>query len=125
MKKIINSEKLNVLGPYSHVVAASGEIFYFSGQLGINPETQEMGKSIQEQTRYALKNIDLLLQQAGLVKENIVKVLVLLKDMADFSEMNQVYGEYFTQEPPARSAFQVAALPSDGLIEIEVIAVKL
>lgn len=124
MKETINAAQLSQLGPYSHVVKASGTIYYLSGQLGIDPETKEMGKDIVEQTQNAFKNIDILLKEAGLTKENIVKTLVLLKDINDFEAMNQIYGTYFTEDHPARSAFQVGALPAGGLIEIECIAVK-
>lgn len=124
MKKTINSEKLNALGPYSHVVEAQGKTYYFSGQLGINDETKEMGRTIEEQTQNSLQNIDLLLKKCDLTKENVVKTTVLLADIQDFEAMNQVYGSYFTTDCPARSAFEVANLPAKGLVEIEVIAVK-
>ncbi|MGO2083262.1 RidA family protein [Vagococcus sp.] len=124
MKKTINSEKLNALGPYSHVVEAQGKTYYFSGQLGINAETKEMGRTIEEQTQNSLQNIDLLLKKCDLTKENVVKTTVLLADIQDFEAMNQVYGSYFTTDCPARSAFEVANLPAKGLVEIEVIAVK-
>ncbi|MGC6770354.1 RidA family protein [Enterococcus sp. LJL128] len=124
MKKTHNSDKLSALGPYSHGVAAQGETVYLSGQLGINHRTKEMGADINAQTRFALENVQLLLSELGLEMKDVVKTLVLLKDIADFQEMNQVYSEFFTEEAPARSAFQVGALPNNGLVEIEVIAVR-
>lgn len=124
MKKTINSEKLNALGPYSHVVEAQGKVYYFSGQLGINAETKEMGQTIEAQTENSLANIDLLLKQCELTKADIVKTTVLLTDITNFEAMNQVYGNYFTENCPARSAFEVVNLPAQGLVEIEVIAVK-
>lgn len=123
MKQVLNSKQLSQLGPYSHIVRA-GNTYYFSGQLGINLQTGQMGETIEEQTTFALENIQLLLQEAGLTKNAIVKTLVLLKDIQDFPAMNQIYGNFFDHEPPARSAFQVAALPNNGLVEIEVIAVN-
>lgn len=123
MKHIINSNKLSALGPYSHVVEAQGKTYYFSGQLGIDVETKVMGTTIEEQTKNALNNVDLLLAECGLTKANVVKSTVLLSDINNFNAMNEVYGEYFNENPPARSAFEVANLPAAGLVEIEVIAV--
>ncbi|EOL41866.1 hypothetical protein RV11_GL001529 [Enterococcus phoeniculicola] len=123
MKKIIQSPKLSAAGPYSHGIETDGSILFFSGQLGIDPATGKMGETIQEQTVFAIKNIEILLEEANLTKEAVVKTTVFLKDIADFPIMNQLYGEYFSSLP-ARSAFQVAALPNDGLIEIEIIATR-
>lgn len=111
------------LGPYSQAIRANG-VLYVSGQLGINPPTGELaGDDICAQTRQALTNIQAILKEAGTDLSAVVKTTVLLRDIADFTAMNEVYAEFFTQPYPARAAFQVAALPKNAMVEIECIAV--
>lgn len=111
------------LGPYSQAIRANG-VLYVSGQLGINPPTGELaGDDIRTQTRQALTNIQAILKEAGTDLSAVVKTTVLLQDIADFTAMNEVYAEFFTQPYPARAAFQVAALPKNAMVEIECIAV--
>ena len=110
------------IGPYSQAIEANGMIFV-SGQLPIDPATGAFaGEDIAAQTRQSLTNIKNILAEAGAGMEDVVKTTVLLKNIADFAAMNEVYAEFFTGDCPARSAFQVAALPAGGLVEIEVIA---
>ena len=111
------------LGPYSQAIRANG-VIYVSGQLGINPPTGELvEEDIRAQTRQALTNIQAILKEAGTDLSAVVKTTVLLRDIGDFTAMNEVYAEFFTQPYPARAAFQVAALPKNDMVEIECIAV--
>ena len=111
------------IGPYSQGIKANGFLFV-SGQLGLIPETGVFAEGgVTGQTRQCLTNVKHVLEEAGSGLEKVVKVTVFLKDMKDFAAMNAVYSEFFTEDFPARSAVQVVALPKDGLVEIEVIAV--
>ena len=123
-KTIIATNKApGAIGPYSQGIKANGFVFV-SGQLGLIPETGVFAEGgVTGQTRQSLKNVKRLLEAAGSGLGKVVKVTVFLKDMKDFAAMNAVYSEFFTEDFPARSAVQVAALPKDGLVEIEVIAV--
>lgn len=124
MKKIIATpEAPAAVGPYSQAVKAAGTL-YISGQLPINPATKTMPEGIRAQTEQSLKNIAAILEAAGYSKNDVVKSTVLLKDIADFGAMNEVYAGFYTENPPARVAYQVAALPMGALVEIETVAVK-
>lgn len=122
-KKVIIAEKApKALGPYSAAIAY-GNFIFASGQLGINPETGESaGDEIKSQTRQALENVKAVLEAAGTDLPHVLKTTVFLRDMNDFAAMNEVYAEFFTDNFPARSAFQVAKLPKGLAVEIEVIA---
>jgi len=109
------------IGPYSQAIRTDGLIFC-SGQLPIDPATGKMPEDIKEQTRQSLANVKAILAEEGLDINNVVKTTVLLADMSLFAEMNEVYGETFSQPYPARSALAVKALPMGALVEIEVIA---
>ena len=122
-KKVIKSEKApKALGPYS--VAIQAGIFVFtSGQLGLDPRSGELVPGgIEAQTRQALTNLRNVLEDSGSGLDAAVKTIVFLKDMTEFAKMNAVYAEFFPENPPARSTVQVAALPKDGSVEIEVVA---
>ena len=124
MKKIIATpEAPAAVGPYSQAIEANGTL-YISGQLPIDPATKTMPEGIKAQTAQSLKNIEAILCAAGYTKNDVVKSTVLLDRIADFSAMNEVYAEFYTENPPARVAFEVAALPMGALVEIETIAVK-
>lgn len=124
MKKIIATpEAPAAVGPYSQAVEATGTL-YISGQLPIDPATKTMPEGIRAQTEQSLKNIAAILEAAGYSKNDVVKSTVLLKDIADFGAMNEVYAGFYTENPPARVAYQVAALPMGALVEIETVAVK-
>ena len=109
------------IGPYSQAVELNGTVFV-SGQLPVNPATGEMPQGIEAQTRRALENIGAILEAAGLTYNDVVKTTVLLANMSDFSAMNAVYSEFFTQDKPARVCFQAAALPKNALVEIDAVA---
>ena len=123
--KKINTEKApKAIGPYVQANKV-GELIFCSGQLGISPETGKLvDGGVLEEAKQVFKNIQAILEEAGSSMNHVVKTLVLLKDIADFAEVNKVYAEQFHDVLPARSAFQVAALPLNGNIEIEVIAVE-
>ncbi len=125
-KRVLSTPKAPAaIGPYSQGIAAAGETIYVSGQLPINPDTGEFpGKDIVSQTTQSLENVKAILEEAGLSLEDVVLTTVLLKDINDFGEMNRIYATYFTENCPARAAFQVGALPKDALVEIEAIAVR-
>ena len=108
------------LGPYSAGIK-TGNLVFMSGQLGINPTTGKMPEGAVEQAKQSLANIEALLTAAGATFDNVVKTTVYLADIADFAAVNEVYATKFTEPYPARSAFQVAALPAGGLVEIEVV----
>jgi 2-iminobutanoate/2-iminopropanoate deaminase len=122
-KKNITSDKFPVFGPYSTAVEADGLIF-ISGQIPINPQTGEIINEIKAATRQVLVNIQTILQEAGLKMTNIVKTTIFLKNMADFTSVNEIYAEFFPEEPPARSTIEVSALPKGAPLEIEAIAVR-
>ena len=110
------------IGPYSQGVIAGGLLFV-SGQIPIDPATDKLIEGdIKVQTEQVLKNILAVLKEAKMGPENVVKASVFLADLADFPEMNEVYGRYLGKEPPARSTIQAAALPKGARIEIDVIA---
>lgn len=122
MKKLSTQKAPAAVGPYSQGIQ-TGNLFFLSGQLGLNPETGKMVEGgIEKQTHQVFKNIQAVLESEGLTLNNVVKVLVLLSEINDFAAVNAIYGKYFNEPYPARSAFQVAALPLGGQIEIEVIA---
>lgn len=124
-KKIIFSDKAPAaLGPYSHAVEANGMLFV-SGQVPLVPETGEIAEGgIKEQTKQSLANIDAILKEAGYTKYDVVRAGIFVDDMNDFPVVNEVYGEYFESHKPARATVEVARLPKDVGVEIEVIAIK-
>jgi 2-iminobutanoate/2-iminopropanoate deaminase len=124
MKKIISTnEAPAALGPYSQAVRAGGMVFC-AGQIPLDPKTgQIVAGDIGVQTRRVLDNITAVLKADGLTFENIVKTTIFLIDLNDFQTVNEIYGSYFKQAPPARSTVQVSALPKAARVEIEVIAV--
>lgn len=124
-KKIIyTSNAPQALGPYSQAVESNGTL-YISGQVPVDPVTGKMVEGgIVEQTTQVMKNIGAILEEAGYSFSDVVKSTCLLSDMANFAAMNEIYGSYYTENPPARAAFQVAELPLKALIEIETVAVK-
>ena len=123
MKKIIStSHAPAAIGPYAQAVVNAG-LVYTSGQLGIDPQTGKLDQGIQAQAHAAFKNLGAILNNAGTDWDGVLKTTVFLSDMAHFTIVNEIYAQYFTRNFPARSCFQVANLPLDGLIEIECIAV--
>jgi 2-iminobutanoate/2-iminopropanoate deaminase len=123
MKEIVLTDRgPKPIGPYSQAVRANGFLF-ISGQVAFDPATSEfVGTDVTTQTQRVLENVKAILEASGSNLHHVVKTTVFLKDMNDFAAMNEVYGRYFTAAPPARSTVQVARLPKDALVEIEVIA---
>ena len=125
MKRIIATDKAPAaIGPYSQAVEVNGTL-YISGQVPLVPETMKLVEGgIVEQTQQVMKNIEAILTEAGYSFADVVKSTCLLSDMANFKAMNEVYGAYYQENPPARAAFAVKELPLSVLVEIETIAVK-
>jgi len=109
------------VGTYSQGVKLDNT-FYFSGQIGLNPETMQLADGFKGQLDQILKNIDGLLESSSLTRKNIFKTTIFMTDLKDFSQVNQAYEKYFEAPYPARSCVQVSALPKEALIEIEVLA---
>ncbi len=124
-KKVIKTSKApSAVGPYSQAIEA-GQTLYISGQIPIDPTTGKVVKGgIKEQTGQVLKNIEIILSAAGYRKNDVVKSTCLLENMDDFQAMNDVYGKFYDEDPPARAAYGVVKLPLGVKIEIETIAVK-
>jgi 2-iminobutanoate/2-iminopropanoate deaminase len=123
MNKIIQTKLApEPIGPYSQAVIA-GNLLFASGQIAIDPNSGTViPGGIEEQTRLVLNNISAVLEKANLTLKNVIKTTIYLKDMNDFSKMNEVYSEFFTENFPARSAVEVSRLPKDVQVEIECIA---
>ncbi|MDT4955967.1 MAG: 2-iminobutanoate/2-iminopropanoate deaminase [Acidobacteriota bacterium] len=123
MREIIKTESApGAIGPYSQAVRAGGFVFA-SGQIPTDPKTGVFVEGgIVEQTHQVMRNLKALLEAAGTNLERVVKTTVFIADMGDFSAMNEVYGQYFKENPPARSTVQAARLPRDARVEIDVIA---
>ena len=123
MKDVILTDRgPKPIGPYSQAIRTNG-FLYVSGQVALDPKSGELtGADIRQQTERVLENVKGILEAAGSNMNHVVKTTVFLKDMNEFAAMNEVYGKYFTSAPPARSTAQVARLPKDALVEIEVIA---
>lgn len=125
MKKVIYTDQAPAaIGPYSQAIEVNGQLF-ISGQVPINPATGKVVEGgIKEQTEQVMKNIEAILKEAGFSFSQVVKSTCLLSDMANFAGMNEVYGSYYKELPPARAAFAVKELPLGVLVEIETIAIK-
>jgi 2-iminobutanoate/2-iminopropanoate deaminase len=123
MREVIATEQApQAIGPYSQAIRAQGLIFT-SGQIAIDPATaQIIAGDVSAQTDRVLKNLAAILQASGSSLDKVLRCTVFLKNMGDFAAMNEVYGRSFKQSPPARSTVEVARLPKDVLIEIDVIA---
>lgn len=124
MKEIVATERApRAIGPYSQAVR-SGNFLFASGQIPIDPGTGEfVAGGITEQTEQVMRNVSAILEAAGAGLQQVVKTTVFLADMDDFTAMNEVYGRYFGDNPPARATVQAARLPRDARVEIEAIAI--
>lgn len=125
MKQIISTSNAPAaIGPYSQAVQV-GNILYTSGQIAIDPQTGNLaGNTIEEQTKQVMKNLSAILEAAGYTFGEVIKTTVFITDMGQFGTVNQIYGECFTANPPARSCVEVKSLPKGALVEVEVIASK-
>lgn len=124
-KQIISTDKApSAIGPYSQAVWA-GDFLFASGQVPVDPTTGDLiSQDVQEQTHQALKNVRSILETAGLTMDNVIKATVFIKNMDDFGKINEVYAQYFSTPFPARSCVEVARLPRDVQVEVEVVAKK-
>ena len=124
LKKVISTNKAPLpIGPYSQAILTPQNLLFVSGQIGINPKTNEMAKNgVADETKQVLENLKAILEGAGSSLSNVVKTTVFLQDMNDFQKMNEIYSQYFQNDPPARSAIGVGALPKGAKVEIEAIA---
>ena len=121
---ILTTNAPTPIGPYSQGILAKGSFLFTAGQVAIDPMTgQIVAGDIKAQTRQVMQNVQAILEQAGLSFANVVKTTVFLKDISEFSAMNEVYAQFFKSDPPARSTVEVARLPKDVKVEIDVIAV--
>lgn len=125
VKKVITTELApKAIGPYSAGIEA-GEFVFTSGQLGLDPVSGDLvAGGVEAETQQALTNLKNVLEAGGSGLERVVKTTVFLRDIADFAKMNAVYATFFASQPPARSAFQVGALPKGAAVEIEAVALK-
>lgn len=124
MRKVIRTDKApGAIGPYNQGISVKGSLLFTAGQIALDPANgQVVGSTIEEQSRRALENLKAVVEAAGSSMEKVVKTTVFMKDMGDFAKMNDVYAEFFVQDPPARSAVEVSRLPKDVLVEFECIA---
>jgi len=124
MKKIIKTTNAPApIGPYNQAVLA-GNFLFVSGQVAINPENGELNISnIEEETHQVMRNLKAVLLEAGLDFENVVKTTIFLTDMGTFTQVNEIYGKYFTSDFPARETVQVSVLPKNVNVEVSVIAI--
>lgn len=121
MQVVSTKEAPAAIGPYSQGIIVNN-VFYSSGQIPLTAEGEMVNGDVQLQTHQVFKNVQAVLKEAGASLESVVKTTVFIKDMNDFGKVNEVYGEYFHTHKPARSCVEVARLPKDALVEIEVIA---
>ena len=123
MKDIVLTDRgPKPIGPYSQAVKSNGFVFV-SGQVALDPKTNEfVGSDVRQQAERVLENLKAILEASGVSLHHVVKTTVFLKDMNDFTAMNEVYARYFIAAPPARSTVQAARLPKDALVEIDLIA---
>ncbi len=125
MKKevIIPEGGAKPLAPYSPAIRLDGQLVFTSGQVGIDPATGKLAQGgVEAQARQALENLKAVLLAGGAGLDSVVKTTVFMADMDDYAKVNEIYGEYFSGEPPARSAVQVVRLPVGALVEIEAVA---
>ncbi|MGI6717997.1 MAG: RidA family protein [Bacteroidales bacterium] len=124
MKRIISTKNAPAaIGPYSQAVEVNNMLF-ISGQIPVNPADGTIPEDVQGQTKQVMENIGAILKEAGYTFDNVIKCTCFLTDMNNFVPFNEIYGKYFTSNPPARAAFGVVSLPKGVLVEVEAIAAK-
>ncbi|AYX88900.1 RidA family protein [Staphylococcus cohnii] len=120
--KVVNTSKApEALGPYSHATVINGLVFT-SGQIPLNLDGEIVSDDVKAQTKQVLENVKVVLNEAGSNIDSVIKATIFIADMNEFQNINEVYGEYFAEHQPARSCVEVARLPKDVKVEIEVIA---
>lgn len=124
MQNVISTNKAPAaIGPYSQAIEVNGFVFT-SGVIPVNPETNEIGTTIEEQAEQAFSNLKNLIEASGVTMDKVIKTTVFIKEMNDFGKINEIYSKYFAQPYPARSCVEVARLPKDVMLEVEAIAAK-
>lgn len=124
MREVVETDAApDAVGPYSQAIATE-DMVYTAGQIGLTPDGVMVDGTVQDEARQCLENLDAVLDAAGSSLQDAVKVTVFLADMDDYSAVNEVYSEFFTEEAPARSAVEVAQLPKGANVEIEAVAVR-
>lgn len=124
MQNVISTDKApGAIGPYSQAIEVNGFVFT-SGVIPVNPQTGEMGTTIEEQAEQAFSNLKNLIEASGAAMDKVVKTTVFIKEMNDFGKINEIYAKYFVQPYPARSCVEVARLPKDVMLEVEAIVAK-
>jgi 2-iminobutanoate/2-iminopropanoate deaminase len=121
MKKVHTNEAPAAIGPYSQGIV-TGNLFFSSGQIPLTKDGVLVEGDVKEQTHQVFRNLEAVLKEAGSSLDNVVKATVFIKDMNEFTDVNEVYGTYFSEHKPARSCVEVARLPKDVKVEIEVIS---
>ncbi|MFC0138600.1 reactive intermediate/imine deaminase [Staphylococcus petrasii] len=121
MKTINTNKAPEALGPYSHAMVVNNLVFT-SGQIPLDAEGNIVSDDVKEQTKQVLENLSVVLEEAGSDLESVVKATIFISDMNEFQQINEVYGSYFSEHQPARSCVEVARLPKDVKVEIEVVA---
>ncbi|AHB36402.1 RidA family protein [Spiroplasma apis] len=124
MKYIHTPKAPKAVGPYSQAIQLDNGFLYVSGQIGLDPNTMELKSDLKGQTEQIFANISEILLAAGYTRNDVIKTTIILEDIKDFSEVNNLYENFFENHKPARSTFAVKNLPKNSLIEIEVIAFK-
>ena len=124
-KVIVTDRAPKAIGPYSQAISAQGTMIFCSGQIPLSPETGEMlgAGDVRAQTKQVMENLGAVLKAAGADHSKVVRTTIFLADLADFGAVNEIYGGYFKEAPPARATVQVAGLPRGALVEIDAIAV--
>lgn len=123
MKPIQTDQAPQAIGPYSQAIEA-GDFIFVSGQIAINPRTNEIEQGIEAQTHQVMKNLQAILKEAGATFNDVVKFTIFLADMEDFAEVNEIYGSYLEEPYPARATVEVSRLPKDVQVEMDVIVYK-
>ncbi|MFD1706527.1 RidA family protein [Siminovitchia sediminis] len=121
MRKVETNQAPAAIGPYSQGIIVNN-LFYSSGQIPLTPEGELVGNSVEEQAHQVFKNVQNVVEAAGASLDTVVKTTLFIKNMDDFGTINEIYAQYFSEHKPARSCVEVARLPKDVLLEMEVIA---
>lgn len=122
MKTIYTHNAPAAVGPYSQAIVANGFVFC-AGQIGLDPKTGDLVEGVENQIHQVIKNLKAVLVEAGSSLHSVVKTTIFIGNMSDYSKINEIYGQYFSEHKPARATVEVSALPKNALVEIECIAI--